>query len=631
MKKLFAGAASVPALSIALIIMLGGLSACQITGLWGEEPGTQEITETQQTQVTTQKIDDWKFDASANDEFSRGYGGAGGGVMKTAMPVSAPMMEAAAPGANLGFAVGGAKDVNNFRENIRNDFLPLPSDITYEGLFYGYYFDTGKKEECTKLFCPSYSTAVSKDPLSGIPDYYLAVGLNSGIKESDFQRKKLNLVIVMDISGSMGSPFDQYYYDRFGNKVENQDPEGSKTKIEIADKSVVSLLSHLKDDDRFGLVLFDDYAYTAKPLTKVGATDMDAIKKHILDLKEQGGTNMEAGMEEGTKMLQEVSSSDPDIYENRIIFITDAMPNIGDFSAPGLGKILSDNANNRIYTSFVGVGVDFNTDLVEALTKIKGANYFSVHSSKEFAKVLDTDFDYMVTPLVFDLNLKLDAQGWEIEKVYGSPEADEATGEIMKVNTLFPSKTEGGETKGGLVLLKLRKTTDPENGAAGSDNNGKLTLKVSYEDRNGKRDSDEKAIVFSAVSDNAPLNEGFTSDYYDNTGIRKGILLSRYADLMKSWATDEARFKDKPDSPCPPIIAYETGIRCPELRCLPPMPPQCHIELNEWERQSIALSVSSHYRKVFRDFAQYFGDEMKAIGDDTLKQELDILDGLAKG
>jgi hypothetical protein len=36
-------------------------------------------------------------------------------------------------------------------------------------------------------------------------EYYVAVGLNSGIKERDFERKKLNLVIVLDISGSMDS------------------------------------------------------------------------------------------------------------------------------------------------------------------------------------------------------------------------------------------------------------------------------------------------------------------------------------------------------------------------------------------------------------------------------------------
>jgi hypothetical protein len=64
----------------------------------------------------------------------------------------------------LGLAVGGAQDINNFRKNIENNYLPLYTDITYEGLFYDYYFDTGNKQDCNKLFCPSYSYAVSKVP-----------------------------------------------------------------------------------------------------------------------------------------------------------------------------------------------------------------------------------------------------------------------------------------------------------------------------------------------------------------------------------------------------------------------------------------------------------------------------------
>ncbi len=32
----------------------------------------------------------------------------------------------------LGFSVGGAKDVNSFREMIKENRLPLPSSVTYE-------------------------------------------------------------------------------------------------------------------------------------------------------------------------------------------------------------------------------------------------------------------------------------------------------------------------------------------------------------------------------------------------------------------------------------------------------------------------------------------------------------------
>jgi len=49
--------------------------------------------------------------------------------------------------------------------------------------------------------------------------------------------------------------------------------------------------------------------------------------------------------------------------------------------------------------------------------KVAGSNYYSVKSAAEFKKRLDTEFEFMVTPLVFDLTVKFEAVGYEIEKV----------------------------------------------------------------------------------------------------------------------------------------------------------------------------------------------------------------------
>lgn len=496
---------------------------------------------------------------------------------------------------NIGLAAGGAQDINNFRENIYNGYLPLPTDITYEGLFYDYYFDTGQTKECDNLFCPSYSYAVTRDPFSGEVEYYLSVGLNSGMKESDFQSKKLNLVIVLDISGSMSSPFNRYYYDQFGNQVEIPEEDAEKTKIEVARGSVVALLDHLNDDDRFGMVLFNGSAFLAKPLNLVGATDMSAIKDHILEIYADGSTNLDAGIQMASGLYDELKDVDPSEYENRIIFLTDAMPNQGDTSERGLMGMTGKNAGNGIYTTFIGIGVDFNTELIELITKIRGANYYSVHSSEQFEERMDDEFEYMVTPLVFNLQLSLAADGWEIEKVYGSPEADEATGELMKVNTLFPSKREGDETRGGLILMKLKKTTGGNS----------LVLTASYEDRNGNEDSSQTTVGLQEQ----------TLGYFENSGIRKGILLSRYADLMKNWIIDEAEHAHI-SSPWEPRIDDETGI------IVPP------VFLNQWERQSLPLMVSPVYSELFQKFYTYFEQEMDVLGDDALNQELEILDEL---
>ncbi len=538
-------------------------------------------------------------------EFARGMSSSGGAISSAppAMAKSGGISYMAAPALaaapSVGFSTGGAKDINNFRENIKQNYLPLPTDITYEGLFYDYYFDTGQAKECNKLFCPSYSYAISRDPFSKEPQYYLSVGLNSGI--TDFKRKKLNLVVVLDYSGSMGSSFDNYYYDRFGNQVNLSDNENSgKTKMEIADKAVVSLLDHLNADDRFGMVIFSDDAFVEDPLTSVGDKNLGMLKDQILNIREDGSTNMEAGMRRANKLIARYLDADPSEYENRIIFLTDAMPNIGETGEDDLSQILEENAAHRIYTTFIGIGVDFNTELVDQITKIHGANYYSVHSAKEFKQRMDDEFDYMVTPLVFDLRLNLDAPGYSIEKVYGSPEADEATGELMKVNTLFPSKTEEGAVKGGIVLVKLKKLSQESNLSRDSS----TKLKVSYTDRNGVQDSDEAVVNL----------QGKEPDYYQNSGIRKAIILSRYADLLKDWTLDERKALEKGESVVP-VVTIENGIVVPVI-------------LGEWERQSLPLQVSEPYRELFFVFSSYFGDEKAAIGDDTLQQEQDILDKL---
>ena len=215
-------------------------------------------------------------------------------------------------------------------------------------------------------------------------------------------------------------------------------------------------MDHLDSDDNLGIVFFNNTAHLVKSLESVNGTDMDRLKANIMDIHAVGGTNMHAGMLMGTSLFGNTT----DGYENRIIYLTDAMPNIGETSHGGLAHMASENAKNGIHTTFIGVGVDFNTELVEHITKIQGANYYSVHSASEFHTRMVDEFELMVTPLVFDLELALEADGYNIDTVYGSPEADQSTGEIMKVSTLFPSRVEDGQTRGGIILLKLERVSD---------------------------------------------------------------------------------------------------------------------------------------------------------------------------
>ena len=198
----------------------------------------------------------------------------------------------------------------------------------------------------------------------------MTVGLNSNIKQSDFKRKKQNIVVLLDISGSMSSNLNDYYYDAkdgpFSKAREFLESKEDKSKMKLANESINLMLDKLNGDDRFGMVLFDDKAYLAKPINLTEETNMDKIKEHILEIEARGGTNFEAGYTKATELFTKELLND-DEYDNRIIVITDAMPNMGTTSKKGLLSYVKENAQNKIYTSFIGIGVDFNTDSTQFL------------------------------------------------------------------------------------------------------------------------------------------------------------------------------------------------------------------------------------------------------------------------
>ena len=187
--------------------------------------------------------------------------------------------------------------------------------------------------------------------------------------------------------------------------------------------------------------------------------------------------------------------------------------------------------------------------------------------------------------------------------MFGSPEADEATGEVFRVNTLFPSRTQDGETRGGLILVKLSRNPEVENQT--------LKIKASYENRVGESFSTESGVEWIET-------EG---EHFDHSGIRKGILLTRYANLLRNWILDERASYHDERPIIRPLANPEWGI--------PILPPWPIDRLGQWERRSTPLFVAHKYRDLFAQFREYFVAESKVLEDEDLAQELEILDRLA--
>ena len=493
---------------------------------------------------------------------------------------AAPAMEnRVAKSASVGMATGGAKDVENFRENVAAGYTPQPEAISDEGLFYDYYFETGDAAttDSDALFAPRYATAVSEHPLDGEREHYLSVGLDSTLSVADFERPRLDLVAVLDVSGSMDSPFDEYYYDEHGRKREGR--AESTTKIRAATEALCALTEQLDDEDRLGVVLYNNRAHVAKPLRDVGSTNMVAIRQHVREVAAGGGTNLADGFEAAWDMLADGETT-ADV-ERRVVFMTDMMPNTGATGERTLTRLFADAADRGIHTTFVGMGIDANADLTDALSGIRGANHYFVHSAAEFERRLGDEFDYMVTPLVYDLELALDCEGAEIAAVHGSPNADAATGQLMHVETLFPSATEDGEARGGVVLVRL-------------DGNptGPVDLVASWTERDGSDHSERATVSFPE-----------SAEAYDHDGVRKAVALSRYARELRAWASE--------------VHERASGEGIDDWL----LPGQ----RGEHERESVPLAVSASWAERFGDLRTYLAREREAVGDDDLRQEVTLL------
>ena len=201
-------------------------------------------------------------------------------------------------------------------------------------------------------------------------------------------------------------------------------------------------------------------------------------------------------------------------------------------------------------------------------------------------KTMDEEFKFMVTPLVYNFILTLMAEGNSccIEEVFGSGDDEKAildNGEVMNVKSMFPSQhDENDQVKGGVVVLKLKNDVNGK-----KDVSYNMEIKSTYKDCDNKPYKLENNIMFGGGEEN--LNFKKNSEYFDNSGIRKSILLIRYVQILKLWMKYQKKQNDK-------------------------------------------NKVSGKYKNIFKKFIIYFKQQMELIGDKTLEKELKILNKLIK-
>ena len=157
----------------------------------------------------------------------------------------------------------------------------------------------------------------------------------------------LNVTLVLDGSGSMSS----------GNRVE------------IAREAAETIRTSLGRDDRMSIVHFDDNV--KRQLTvEDDEPGSRSIRNSIRDLRPDGGTNVQAGLNLGVRLADDMRRERPHAY-NYVILMSDGVANVDATNPFAILESASDNnPNNPLRLVTIGVGItNYNDALLEQLAQ----------------------------------------------------------------------------------------------------------------------------------------------------------------------------------------------------------------------------------------------------------------------
>jgi Ca-activated chloride channel family protein len=161
-------------------------------------------------------------------------------------------------------------------------------------------------------------------------------------------RKALNLCVVLDRSGSM-----------------------SGNKLETAKKSCIDIFNRLDQSDLFTVVVFDDEAQVViNP-----QTDRNEATTKIRAISPEGMTNLSLGWRLG---LLELQTYGTEKHINRLILLSDGQANAGETKVSVLGKHSFKARELGITTSTIGIGEDFNENILEVLASESGGRFWYI-------------------------------------------------------------------------------------------------------------------------------------------------------------------------------------------------------------------------------------------------------------
>jgi Ca-activated chloride channel family protein len=296
-------------------------------------------------------------------------------------------------GGGSGVGLGGAQDIGAFRAILDAGGIPGESTLDANGFFSEHYSEL-PPADCGDPLCLVGMIAVGSDWVRRADQAVLQVSLSTPVDPSELERKPLNLVVVVDTSGSMAED----------------------SRIGYAREGLHALVDELDEGDRLALVTYSDEVEVRATLGEPSGAA--ALHETIDSLEADGGTNLHDGLERGFQLGLE--AFDPE-RQNRVILVSDGLATVGVLDDGAIQAMADGYLSDGIGLTTVGVGLDFNVELMRGLSERGAGSFYFLEDAASIAEVFREELDAFVTPLALDVDIEVTAEtGWEIGDVVGT-------------------------------------------------------------------------------------------------------------------------------------------------------------------------------------------------------------------
>lgn len=208
---------------------------------------------------------------------------------------------------------------------------------------------------------------------------YLRVAMTGLPLPDEKARPEVNLALVLDRSGSM---------------------QGQK--IERAKEAAIMALDRLGPNDIVSVVAYGSYVDVLIPATRLA--DRESIYASIRGLTANESTALFAGVSKGAQEVRKFFSKD---RINRIILLSDGLANVGPSSPGALADLGLSLGREGISVTTLGLGLDYNEDLMTALAQKSDGNHRFIENSEDLRLAFATELGDVVSVVAQDVSLKV--------------------------------------------------------------------------------------------------------------------------------------------------------------------------------------------------------------------------------